>query len=84
MGAIAIALPINGVSEDWFRNEEGAMGTGVGTTVVVHDRCGGGSEMEAAAKETERGNIEIGSVLIVLPELWVVLSKSSLDDDVAL
>ena len=31
------------------------MGTGVGTTVVVCDRCGGDSEMEAAAKETESG-----------------------------
>eukprot|EP00904_Undaria_pinnatifida_P004399 jgi/Undpi1/13960/HiC_scaffold_9.g03611.m1 len=53
--AIAIALPVNGVREDWFRNDEVAMGTGVGTTVVARDRCGSGFEMEAAAKETESG-----------------------------
>ena len=55
VGAMAVALPVNGVSEDWFWNEEGAMGTGVGTTVVVRDRCGGGSDMEAAEKEKESG-----------------------------
>ena len=31
------------------------MGTGVGTTVVACDRCGGGSDMEAAVKGTESG-----------------------------
>ena len=30
-----------------------ARGTGVGTTVIVRDRCGGGPKMGAAAKETE-------------------------------
>ena len=52
---IAMVPLVNGIGEGWFPNEEGAIGTGVGITVVLRDFCRGGSEMEAAAKETESG-----------------------------